>query len=362
MTDRRTKIAKALWHRFAKSSVETWDDETHKAEYLDAADQVLDLTVQPNESWEPAQVNMQDYWREAIGGTYTPAKLSKNNASHPTTIKRVLEGLQGTEAADVIVSLIFWASIVRNREDDLRTLAATASFDATARMDELEPFHDEIGSGVLQAAEALRLRNNVREAHEILAEAAKRAVASALAAPQPSVPPSDAEVQTVMDNLERASRYLFPDLAPNDSCMKAKALIARLHAENFALAANQCHAGYGDEYGNHRCRDQDAAPQPTARADREAVARIINPRAFIIENSKRHNTTHLQAEARAKADAILALATHQPNTSGEREAFKAGWYVNADTDQPADYLKGCEEVDWHEHAKTFAAEPEREGK
>ena len=30
-----------------------------------------------------------------------------------------------------------------------------------------------------------------------------------------------------------------------------------LENENFALAANQCHDGYGDEYGNHRCRYQD---------------------------------------------------------------------------------------------------------
>jgi hypothetical protein len=33
--------------------------------------------------------------------------------------------------------------------------------------------------------------------------------------------------------------------------------IARLKAECFALAANQCHAGYGDDYGNHRCEKID---------------------------------------------------------------------------------------------------------
>lgn len=30
-----------------------------------------------------------------------------------------------------------------------------------------------------------------------------------------------------------------------------------LEEENFSLAANQCHHGYGDEYGNHRCKYQD---------------------------------------------------------------------------------------------------------
>lgn len=35
--------------------------------------------------------------------------------------------------------------------------------------------------------------------------------------------------------------------------------IAALKAENAALAADQCHAGYGDDYGNHRCRDVDNA-------------------------------------------------------------------------------------------------------
>jgi len=32
---------------------------------------------------------------------------------------------------------------------------------------------------------------------------------------------------------------------------------ARLQQENFALAADQCHSGYGDEWGNHRCKYQD---------------------------------------------------------------------------------------------------------
>jgi hypothetical protein len=33
--------------------------------------------------------------------------------------------------------------------------------------------------------------------------------------------------------------------------------IAELEAENAALAADQCHKGYGDDRGNHRCSYQD---------------------------------------------------------------------------------------------------------
>lgn len=38
MTDARLQAAISLWHRFANSSVDEWEDETHKAEYLDAID------------------------------------------------------------------------------------------------------------------------------------------------------------------------------------------------------------------------------------------------------------------------------------------------------------------------------------
>jgi hypothetical protein len=47
--------------------------------------------------------------------------------------------------------------------------------------------------------------------------------------------------------------------------------------EGAALAANQCHDGYGDEYGNHRCREVDAWK---ARAER-AEAAIERARACI---------------------------------------------------------------------------------
>jgi hypothetical protein len=38
-----------------------------------------------------------------------------------------------------------------------------------------------------------------------------------------------------------------------------RARVAELETENFALAANQCHDGYGDEWGNHCCHAIDKA-------------------------------------------------------------------------------------------------------
>jgi len=38
------RVALALWHRFACGSVETWDDETAKAEYRDAAKGALEAS------------------------------------------------------------------------------------------------------------------------------------------------------------------------------------------------------------------------------------------------------------------------------------------------------------------------------
>lgn len=44
--------------------------------------------------------------------------------------------------------------------------------------------------------------------------------------------------------------------------------------EGAALAANQCHAGYGDEYGNHRCKEIDARDAEIDRL-RAENARLI---------------------------------------------------------------------------------------
>ena len=68
-------------------------------------------------------------------------------------------------------------------------------------------------------------------------------------------------------------------------------------------------------------------------------------------------------EAAARIEVLEALARGYEAdgvAQGAREAFRAGWYINAAVDDHfADYLKGCEEVDWSEYAKAALA-PEQE--
>ncbi len=61
-------------------------------------------------------IDAEDYWKEAIGGTYHPSVLSKGKACHPTTVKRMLAEYKGSEAADVIVSLVHQMCVVGQRE------------------------------------------------------------------------------------------------------------------------------------------------------------------------------------------------------------------------------------------------------
>lgn len=51
-----------------------------------------------------------------------------------------------------------------------------------------------------------------------------------------------------------------------------KADNSTLHAETAALAADQCHDGYGDEYGNHRCKEIDDLRAKLAAESRSTVA------------------------------------------------------------------------------------------
>ena len=70
--------------------------------------------------------------------------------------------------------------------------------------------------------------------------------------------------------------------------------------EKFALAANQCHGGYGDESGNHRCKYQDDADEQSRELERVkvALANAVSERDAL---TKRLAKTMLDlAEARAK--------------------------------------------------------------
>lgn len=60
--------------------------------------------------------------------------------------------------------------------------------------------------------------------------------------------------------------------------------IERLRKECFHLAANQCHAGYGGEYGHHRCAEIDRLTKERDEARRElcrseAIIRLQRNRA-----------------------------------------------------------------------------------
>jgi hypothetical protein len=48
------------------------------------------------------------------------------------------------------------------------------------------------------------------------------------------------------------------DIVVADILEEAATAIASLREENFRLAADQCHAGYAGEHGDHRCREIDA--------------------------------------------------------------------------------------------------------
>lgn len=55
--------------------------------------------------------------------------------------------------------------------------------------------------------------------------------------------------------------------------------IEEFEQENSALAADQCHHGYGDEWGNHRCRYQDEIAALKAE-----IARLSKSPWRLIEN------------------------------------------------------------------------------
>lgn len=75
------------------------------------------------------------------------------------------------------------------------------------------------------------------------------------------------ELDDLTDPASRLRALIDGLITQRNRADAAEAKIARLKEENFALAANQCHAGYSDEFGNHRCRYQDAAQPPAVGED-----------------------------------------------------------------------------------------------
>lgn len=55
-------------------------------------------------------------WADVIPRRYEPAKLTRDKAARPKTVKRALKECMGTEAADVIVALVQELCAGRERE------------------------------------------------------------------------------------------------------------------------------------------------------------------------------------------------------------------------------------------------------
>jgi len=80
--------------------------------------------------------------------------------------------------------------------------------------------------------------------------------------------------------------------------------IRAMEKECFALAANQCHDGYCDDYGNHRCREVDAL-----RAQLQTALKVVEvSRALITRNDFWDNVDHaIPGELDDVIDALAAF-------------------------------------------------------
>ena len=64
--------------------------------------------------------------------------------------------------------------------------------------------------------------------------------------------------------------------------------------ENAALAADQCHAGYGDDYGNHRCKEIDAALSEGTIEGLRIARELVSARAMdYAAAANKHDGTEL---------------------------------------------------------------------
>jgi ABC-type proline/glycine betaine transport system substrate-binding protein len=90
-----------------------------------------------------------------------------------------------------------------------------------------------------------------------------------------------------------------------------------LVAENFALAANQCHDGYGDEWGNHCCRSIDKAVSEceflakeyeALRAQNAALVAALEEARGWVQDEVDADPRHRGADVLARIDTALAAA------------------------------------------------------
>lgn len=106
----------------------------------------------------------------------------------------------------------------------------------------------------------------------------KRTVEYYPCSPRPEVESAEEFVQWMLDrkitSFMECRSLLLKVVEARDAAIEARVRAeesAKWEAECSALASNQCHAGYGDEYGNHRCRKVDAARAKARRAVEAAL-------------------------------------------------------------------------------------------
>lgn len=92
--------------------------------------------------------------------------------------------------------------------------------------------------------------------------------------------------QSIIDFLARSVEHYRANGSMMDAAMTlgVKTLIERLRAENFTLAANQCHAGYAGDHGDHMCHLLGALTDTTNVLERvsQMLARGIPPAAGLV--------------------------------------------------------------------------------
>lgn len=79
----------------------------------------------------------ETFWKDAIGGVYTPASNSKQVAAHPATIRRIMAGPKDART-DAIAALIHSLVVNLHRERSLLTYASERQAAADARIALLE--------------------------------------------------------------------------------------------------------------------------------------------------------------------------------------------------------------------------------
>lgn len=98
--DLKEKIAISLWHRFAPENHEEWTEETHAAEYRDAADAILFLARCADRSAKLSTALPQGVWRTDLENAPSEAyefflvrpqgtHPGRGGAFHPTIVQRI---------------------------------------------------------------------------------------------------------------------------------------------------------------------------------------------------------------------------------------------------------------------------------